>query len=279
MIKKIALIINIPVVHKGFLDFLNKNKKNISEVFIMDQKFVEKMSDLQAEISSIEYKDCKKLLNSLGTKKTSLIKEKDIKKFDGKTVMMINDQVSRTIKERFFNNTNVVWKDIFLRWDKDTVIAEHSINEKISSETTDEIMIEEAYKEAGKSTDWWRRVGAVLVKDKRIILKAYNRAIPDDYTPYQVGNIRDYVKAGKKQELSPTIHAEQIIITEAAKKGISLENTELYITHFPCPVCAKLILFSGIKKCCFVEGASNLNGEKMLKSAGVDLLAVKYKNK
>ncbi len=279
MAKKITLIINVPVVHKGFLDFLNKNKKSISDIFIMDQKLVEKMSDLQAEISSIGFKDCKNFLNSLGIKKVSLIKEKDIKKFKGKSVMMINDQVSRTIKEKFLENTNIIWKDVFLRWDKDAVIAEHSLDEKISSETTDETMIGEAYKEAGKSTDWWRRVGAVLVKDKRIILKAYNRAIPDDYTPYQVGNIRDYVKAGEKQELSPTIHAEQIIITEAAKKGISLENTELYITHFPCPVCAKLILFSGIKKCCFVEGASNLNGEKMLKSAGVDLLAVKYKNK
>ena len=279
MAKKIALIINIPVVHKGFLDFLNKNKKNISGVFIMDPKLVEKMSDLQAEISSIEFMDCKKVLNSLGFKKISLIREKDLQKFQEKPVMMINDQVSRAIKERFFKNNNIIWKDVFLRWDKDTVIAEHSLNEKISTESIDEIMMSEAYREAGKSTDWWRRVGAVLVKDKKIILRAYNRAIPDDYTPYQVGNIRDYVKAGEKQELSPTIHAEQIIITEAAKKGLSLENTELYITHFPCPVCAKLILFSGIKKCCFVEGASNLNGEKMLKSAGIDLLAVKYNNK
>ena len=100
-----------------------------------------------------------------------------------------------------------------------------------------------------------------------------------DNSTYQGCNIRDYVKAGEKQELSPTIHAEQIIIVEAAKRGISLENKKLYITHFPCPVCSKLIMFSGIKKCCFVEGASNLDGEKMLKLAGVDLRAVKLNKK
>lgn len=271
------LIINIPVIHKGFLDFLNKNKKNIREIFIMDGILVEKISDLQAEIAAIGFKDCKKILNSLGFKKISLVSEKNIKKFDGEQIMMVNDQVSRAIKERYLKNSNILWKDVFLRWDKDIVIAEHSLDERVSFESQDELMIKEAYKEANNSTDWWRRVGAVLVKDKQIIFRSYNRAIPDDYTPYQVGNIRDYIKAGEKQELSPSIHAEQIIITEAAKKGISLENTELYITHFPCPVCAKLILFSGIKKCCFVEGASNLNGEKMLKLAGVDLLAVKIK--
>jgi len=279
MNEKMVLLINIPVVHKGFLDFLNKNKKNISEIFIIDVKLVEKMSDLKTDIASVGFKDCKKVLNSLGFKKIGLVSEKNIKKFGGKSVMMVNDQVSRAIKESYLKNSDTLFKDVFLRWDKDSVLAEHSLNEKISSESVDEIMIKEAYKEADKSTDWWRRVGAVLTKDNKIILRGHNRAIPNDYTPYQVGNIRDYVKAGERQELSPSIHAEQIIITEAAKNGISLENTKLYITHFPCPVCAKLIMFAGVKKCCFVEGASNLDGEKMLKLAGVDLLAVKINKK
>ena len=277
MSKKFPLIINVPVVHRGFLDFLNKSKKDISDIFIIDSKLVEKMSDLKSDIASIDFKNCKKVLNSLGFKKINLVSEKNIKWFDKKPVIMINDQVSRALKEHYLKNSQIIWKDVFLRWDKDSVLAEHSLNEKVSSESEDERMTVEAYKEAENSTDWWRRVGAVLVKDGKIILRAHNRGIPTDYSAYQAGNIRDYVKAGEKQELSPSIHAEQFIITEAAQKGISLEGTKLYITHFPCPVCAKLIMFSGIKKCCFSEGASNLDGEKMLKLAGIDLLAVKYK--
>ncbi len=275
MSKKPPLIINIPVVHRGFLEFLNKNKKNISEIFIIDSGLVEKMSDLKTDIASIDFKNAKKVLNSLGFKKIGIVNEKNIKKFDSKSIMMVNDQVSRSLKENYLKNSLVRWEDVFLRWDKASVLAEHSLSEKVSSKSEDNLMTKEAYVEAGKSTDWWRRVGAVLVKNNKIILRAYNRAVPNDYSPYQVGNIRDYIKAGERQELSPSIHAEQIIIVEAARKGISLEGTKLYITHFPCPVCSKLIMFSGIKKCYFVEGASNLDGEKMLKLAGVDLLAVK----
>jgi len=279
MSKKIPLLIHVPVVHRGFLDFLSKNKKDISEIHIFDTKLVEKMSDLKTDIAAIDFKNIKKILRSLGFKKVSLITEKNIKKFDDTRLMMINDQVSRAIKENYLKSSTISWKDVFLRWDKDSVLAEHSLNEKVSSRSEDGLMVKEAYEEAQKSTDWWRRVGAVLVKDNQIILRAYNRSIPNDYTPYQVGNVRDYIKAGEKQELSPSIHAEQIIISEAAKAGISLEGTKLYITHFPCPVCSKLIMFSGIKKCYFVEGASNLAGEKMLKLAGVDLFAVKYNKK
>ena len=245
----------------------------------MDAKLIEKMSDLKTDIASIDFKNCKKILNSFGFEMINLVSEKNIKMFDGKSIMMVNDQVSRALKENYLKNSKIVWKDVFLRWDKNSVLSEHSLNEKVSSELEDEIMMKEAYKEAEKSTDWWRRVGAVLVKGNKVILRGHNRGIPNDYTPYQVGNVRDYVKAGERQELSPSIHAEQNIIAEAAKKGISLENTKLYITHFPCPMCTQLIMFSGIKKCCFVEGASNLKGEEMLKLAGVDLFAIKLNKK
>ncbi len=274
-----VLIINIPVVHKGFLDFLKVNKKNISEIFIMDSKLVEKMSDLKTDIAAIDFKNCERILNFLGFKKISSINQVNIKKLDGKPVMMINDQVSRAIKEYYLKNSKILWKNVFLRWDRNSVLAEHSLNEKVSSKIEDRQMMTAAYKEADKSTDWWRRVGAVLVKKDKVVLRGHNRGIPNDYTPYQVGNIRDYVKAGERQELSPTIHAEQLVIAKAAQGGISLKGAKIYITHFPCPVCAKLIMFSGIKKCYFSEGASNLDGERMLKFAGVDLFLVNYKKK
>ncbi|MFA6300869.1 MAG: deaminase [Candidatus Paceibacterota bacterium] len=274
MAEKKILIINIPVIHKGFLDFLKKNKNNVSKIFIVNPKLVEKISDLRNDIAAIDYRESKKILISLGFKNISSIGEKNIRKLNGSSVVMINDHVSREIKKFFLKNSQVIWKDVFLRWDKDSISAEHFPGEKISAKKEDKIKIAEAYKEAKKSTDWWRRVGAVLVKGNKVVLRGHNRGVPDDYTSYQVGNIRDFIKAGEKQELSSTIHAEQKIVAEAAQKGISLKGTKLYITHFPCPVCAKLIMFSGIKKCFFVEGASNLDGGKMLKLAGVDLFVV-----
>ena len=146
MLSKRILIINIPVVHKGFLDFISKNKQNISEIFLIDNKLAEKLSDIKTDIASIDPKDSKKLLNSLGIKKISVIKENDFKKIGSKKIMLVNDQVSRALAEKFLPDADILWKDVFLRWDKDSVLASHSANETFSSELEDELMMLEAYK-------------------------------------------------------------------------------------------------------------------------------------
>ena len=70
-------------------------------------------------------------------------------------------------------------------------------------------------------------------------------------------------------ELSTALHAEAGLIVEAAKKGISLEGATLYVTTFPCPNCAKLVAASGIKKLIYQDGYSVLDGEELLRSAGL----------
>ena len=275
MTTKKTLILYVPTIHKGFLDFIEKNKKKIGKVFLISETLVCELSEIKPDIASLDSKKVLKLLSLFGIKNISVLTKKDMSKLSNDKIMMINDEVSRNLFEKYLPKSNVEWKDIFLRWDSKSVLADKPLDEKVSTDPFDVEMMKEAYKEANNSTDWWRRVGAVLVKDGKIIIRGYNKAVPNDYTPYQVGNIRDYVKAGQKQELSPTIHAEQKIISEATRRGISLENTKLYITHFPCPMCTQCVMYSGIKECFFVEGASNLQGEKLLKLAGVKLSAVK----
>jgi len=274
MVKK-TLIIYVPVIHKGFLDFLNKNKKNIGKVFLVSESLIPELSEIKPDIASLGSKTVLSLLNSFEINNISILTKKDIPGLLKDKIILINDEVSRNLFEKYLSKSYVEWKNVFLRWDSKSVLANKPLKEKISKNVFDIEMMKEAYKQGENSSDWWRHVGAVLVKNKKIIFRAYNKAMPDDYTPYQVGNVRDYVKAGEKQELSNTIHAEQKIISLAAKNGISLDGSSLYITHFPCPVCTKIIIFSGIKKCFFSEGASNLEGEKLLKLAGIELLAIK----
>jgi dCMP deaminase len=274
MVKK-TLIIYVPVIHKGFLDFLNKNKKNIGKVFLVSESLIPELSEIKPDIASLGSKTVLSLLNSFEINNISILTKKDMPGLLKDKIILINDEVSRNLFEKYLSKSDVEWKNVFLRWDSKSVLANKPLKEKISKNVFDIEMMKEAYKQGENSSDWWRHVGAVLVKNKKIIFRAYNKAMPDDYTPYQVGNVRDYVKAGEKQELSNTIHAEQKIISLAAKNGISLDGSSLYITHFPCPVCTKIIIFSGIKKCFFSEGASNLEGEKLLKLAGIELLAIK----
>src|SRR5690606_10170342 len=128
--------------------------------------------------------------------------------------------------------------------------------------------------EANKSSDWWRRVGAAIVKDGGILVSAYNKHLPTEHTPYVNGDPRNAFSKGVNIELSSAIHAEALAISEMAKKGIPLEGTSMYVSTFPCPVCAKLIASSGIKKVYYYEGYSMLDGEDVLRSKGVEIIRV-----
>ncbi|ANQ52986.1 MULTISPECIES: dCMP deaminase family protein [Thermosipho] len=100
-----------------------------------------------------------------------------------------------------------------------------------------------------------RKVGAVIVKDKRILATGYNQ--PPSGFPHcnEINCIRDdlNISSGKNQEICYALHAEQNALMQAAKFGISTDNSIIYVTHKPCSVCARLIINAGIKKVIFIN--------------------------
>jgi dCMP deaminase len=268
------LVIHLPVIHKGFIDFFHKKSKEIGMIYILDEKFLTSLSDTKPDIASIDSQTAKNLLEKMGFTKVSILKRRNINQL-GYQVLLVDDEVSRSLKDTFLVDKDIKWERVFLRWDKSRVSSPVVKSSRTSKRPFDKKMMKQAYLEADKSSDWWRQVGAVLVKNKKIILKSYNVGVPTDHSPYQVGAIRDLLEVGQNPELSSTIHAEQTIIATAAKRGISLEGTFIYITHFPCSICAKLIAYSGIKKCYFGESSSNLDGQNAMKSKGVDIFMCK----
>jgi len=69
-----------------------------------------------------------------------------------------------------------------------------------------------------------------------------------------------------------TLHAEQNAITNAAKLGISLEGTTMYITHSPCKNCAKLIAQSGIKRVVYNDEYKDFSGIEFLTGLGISVV-------
>ena len=266
---------HIPVIHKGYLDFFNETRGVISHIYIISEELLAELSQFKSSISSIDSTTAQEILVYLGFRNTSVLKQKDIAKLVKQPILLIQDEVSRALHNAYFHESDIQWRSVFLRWDREKVLSEHSIDNTLtSSHPFDRQKIAEAYEEAKKSGDWWRQVGAVLVCNNEVILRAYNQGVPDDNILYQAGSVRDFLKPGEKPELSNTIHAEQKLIANAAQKGFLLDGCSLYVTHFPCAVCAKLIVYSGIKKCYFAEGSSNLDGKDNLVSAGVSLIKV-----
>ena len=270
------LILYAPVIHKGYLDFFDRYKNEIETVYLIPDSLVERFSMFKPDIASLPAKRVRGLLSALGYTNVSIFDESLIPQLVAKPLIFINDRVSRALAADFFATSDLKWADVFLRWDIDSVYAEEVPNAQTSVDSFDVQFIQQAKSEALKSSDWWRQVGAVVVKDRQVIGIAHNEAMPSDHTPYQRGGVRDFVQTGERPELSDTIHAEQKIVADAARSGLSLQHTTLYVTHFPCPVCAKLIAHSGIKRCCFYEGSSSLKGADILKGAGVDLVRVKF---
>ncbi|MFH1155889.1 MAG: cytidine/deoxycytidylate deaminase family protein [Pseudomonadota bacterium] len=119
-----------------------------------------------------------------------------------------------------------------------------------------------------------RQVGAVLVKDKRILCSGYNGA-PSGVAHCDVtGCLRQQMKvpSGEKHELCRGVHAEQNAIIQAACHGISVQGAILYCTNQPCSICAKMIINAGIKQVIFRDGYNDTMSETMFRDAGVALI-------
>lgn len=119
-----------------------------------------------------------------------------------------------------------------------------------------------------------RQVGAVIVKDKRIMTTGYNGAPAGVKTCVERGScMRNEmnIPSGTHAELCYAAHAEQNAIIQAAKEGISLKGCVLYCTHQPCVVCAKMIINSGIKEVIYKEGYPDEFSQKICEEAGVKL--------
>lgn len=125
---------------------------------------------------------------------------------------------------------------------------------------------------AKRSTCLRRKVGAILVKDKRILATGYNGApsgLPHCST---VGCMREEmsIPSGQRHELCRGLHAEQNAIIQAALAGVSISGSTLYSTLFPCTLCAKMLINAQIKEIVFVSDyEGDVLSRELLKSAGI----------
>ena len=274
-----ALIAYIPALHKGYIDFLKKYSD--ATIFILDLSVVREVPRLERDIRAIDAREMKKCVEALGFSRVEILSKENIteriariKELD--SVVMPDEDVSRAFTQTYLQGMTHQFIPIFLRWDKNSALRENSTNPNrvISKEQFDKEIMGQAYTEAQKSSDWWRQIGAIAVRDGKILFVGHNRPLPSDHVHNIFGDPRSNFDYGVSFELSKFIHAEAGIIAEAAKKGIALEGASVYVTTFPCPVCAKSLAVAGVKKVYYREGYSMLDAEDILASYGVEIILV-----
>ncbi len=273
---KNVLLLYIPVLHAGYLKLLSAQKENVDTLMILGDDLAHELDPFTKEIRAIDAQTMRGLIASLRIFNSVEIATKEtIGVLDGKSIVTADEEISRRAMTQYLPKAQVEYVPVFLRWDEKNVKSDVKVQyDRTSTDAFDRRMIEEAKKEAEKSGDWWRHVGAVIVKDGAIILRDHNHHLPSDHTPYANGDPRDAVQAGTSPELYTSIHAEQSLVAHAAKEGINLSETSIYMNIFACPPCAKIIAASGIKKCYFVAGSAWLDAESVLRAHGVEIILV-----
>ncbi|MFH1715454.1 MAG: cytidine/deoxycytidylate deaminase family protein [Elusimicrobiota bacterium] len=141
----------------------------------------------------------------------------------------------------------------------------------------DEYFMSIAKEVAKRSTCTRRNVGAVLVKDKRILATGYNGTVRDLDHCDAVGCIREKkkIESGTRHELCRGLHAEQNALLFASSYGLDTKHSVLYSTIQPCIMCAKMIVQSGIKKVVYIGDYPDVFALDIFKEANVEL--VKFK--
>lgn len=286
---KTILVVYVPVLHKGYLDLFLKESTEATELYIIGADVIAEFPELdyikrkdairaipeEKMLSAIISLNIFKKVTIMDTTVLGIIKDAQVK------IIIPDEDISRAVASKYFSDKEVLFESVFLRWHSKNVAEKYKIVADcvISTEDFALKVMNLAVKESERSFDWWRQIGAIIVKDNEPILIAHNKHVPHEQMPYVNGDPRSIFKKGINIELSTASHAEATLIAEAAKRGTALEGTSLFVTDFPCPPCAKLVAESGIKKCYFSRGYTILDGESVMKNSGIELILVNTKNK
>lgn len=137
----------------------------------------------------------------------------------------------------------------------------------------DEYFMNIAHQVSERATCLRRRVGAVLVHDRRILATGYNGAPKGMKHCEETGCLREQLGAppGERHELCRGLHAEMNALLQAAVYGVRTQNATIYSTTYPCSLCAKMLINAGIARVVAEGEYPDELAKQMLAEAGVEV--------
>lgn len=275
-----TVVAYVPVLHQGYVSFFKRHAGG--ELFMVSADALPDFEHLGRDIRALRPEEMRLAILSLGIFSSVHILSHIFHASPPTVVqdiIMPDEDVSRGIAERYFPGHNIVFESVFLRWDMKNATSENAVfpDLMISSSDFDFEVMGRAFAEAKKSPDWWRQVGALVVKNGEVILSAFNQHMPHPQSLYVFGDPRGNFSWGERIEISNSMHAERSIIAQAARSGKSVLGTFLYVTTFPCPVCAMDVAEAGFSRLYYCEGYSLVGAAEILRSRGVEIIRVDRK--
>lgn len=127
-----------------------------------------------------------------------------------------------------------------------------------------------------RSTCRRRNVGALVVKEKRILATGYNGAPSGLRHCIESDCLRETMEVppGERHELCRGLHAEQNAIIQAAYHGVSIRGAYIYSTHLPCSICMKMVINAGIVKVIYLDGYPDRLSMELIEEASLALTKI-----
>lgn len=273
------VLLYLPVVHAGHEAFFARHG-DAAEVLILGTGFRVLFKSLAKDIRALPPARAAQFLRVMlpGTQ-VRVIEPEDLPAaLTADTLVLPDEDVTRTLaaEHHLAAGRNLIFDKTFLRWDREWSQVKRPADAEAAVGVGElpPALLARARELAGHSSDWWRQVGAIAWRGERVLGAAWNQHAPTEYAPYVDGDPRDNFSRGVRADLSTATHAEASVIARAARDGIPLAGADIYVTTFPCPACARLIADSGFRRCYFTGPYSVLDGDKILKAAGVGLFWV-----
>lgn len=271
----------VPVLHAGYRAFFDTALHDGAEaIYLIGDDILAAHEELdyinrKDRLRAIPVERMQKALGVLTEVPVHILTRENVATLESAVIVAPQEDITDLLVREYFTDAEVKQVPIFLRWHRDNTAEEKAVEAHRGDITDlDRAFMVQACTEGEKSFDWWRQVGAVIAKDSEVLLVGRNTHVPHEQSPNINGDPRSVSKRGVDIHLTTALHGEGALIAEAARKGMSLDGATLYVTDFPCPYCARLIAHSGIKKCFFARGYAALDGEAVLKDAGVELIHV-----
>jgi dCMP deaminase len=276
-----AIYAYIPVVHSGVLTLLDKYPN--TPLWILDnEKGISENVYLERDMRALPASKIKLELEALGYQDLHVVDHHELEALVETVDELIvpNDEIVEFFIEKFAPGARTKADTMFLRWTKQISTTEFVVppDRVISTDTFHNEVMKNLVEEAEKSTDWWRQISAMLVKGGKQIAVSHNKHLPSPNAPFVNGDPRSNLDAGQGPGVYTSIHAEASAIAQAARMGIATEGCEIFVSTFPCPTCARLMVEAGIERVYYGKGYSLLDAEDILKNADIEIVLVKEKD-
>ncbi|MBU6321052.1 MAG: hypothetical protein KGI78_00020 [Patescibacteria group bacterium] len=272
-----AVVAYVASPHEGYLQFFRQYEGAC--LYVFDDELIAEFSSLTKHLPGNRPADAVRMIAALAIFRTVRVVSRgelwEVAR--AYRIVMPDEDVSRTVAEMYLADVPVVFDGRWrLRWYKDSVAVGRRPDgeEVVSADELDRRLMRAAIYEGGRSPDWWRQIGALLVRDGTVLVRAYNRHVPAEQSCYVYGDPRSQFGPGEQIELSASAHAERSVAAAALRAGICTEGCDLYVQTFPCPPCAYEWAETGIKHLFYSEGYSLVDGAPAFQANGVQIIRV-----